>query len=372
LIPSAKKPEGPAGDSGIPVATLILIAANILAAFLLMLQPELLDQFGYLPSKPSAQSALASLFLHQNLLHLLGNMVFLAAVGAAVELATGAIRFVVVYFSGGLAGILAYHFAAKSQDVPPLVGASGCIAACAAYYTSRYVSLRVPIAPRIGVPVLGVTLLWLLLQFAGAFIRTGGESGTSYWAHIGGFAAGLLLVFTFRAPDLGHARLGHEVLDRMNARSPAAALSTAERHLEDHPNDVRVLREVAALARQIEDEERETKALHRLLSALPETEHYDAIMRLRELRRLQEIAPLQRMLMADRYKAASPQLSRVLLLSVVEERASEPQRPEALLALAGLEMESDELEARRHLDELERRHPMHPAVDIARKRGWLA
>jgi membrane associated rhomboid family serine protease len=359
--------------SRLPIVTLLLIAANILTAFALLWQPDLIDEFGYRPARPSAGDLLTSLFLHQNLLHLLGNMVFLAAVGAAVELATGSLRFATVYFAGGIAGVLTHHLftPAATRDVP-LVGASACVAACAAYYTARYVTVRVPVAPSVGVPILAVTLLWFSLQLLGAVFTLGEEVrvATSFWAHLGGFAAGLLLTLFFRAPDLGQRRLGHEVLDAMNRRSPAAALLAAERHLARHPSDPKALWEVVDAARLMGDAEMETGGLLELLEVLPESEQPELLARLAELGRLGRLTPLRRSLMADRHRLGHPDLARALFRSVIEEPENEPQRPEALLALAGLELEREEAAARPLLEELMTRYPLHPAAEVARARGW--
>jgi membrane associated rhomboid family serine protease len=358
----------------LPLVTLLLIAANILTAFALTWQPELVDRFGFVPAEPAASELLTSLFIHSNLLHLLGNMVFLAAVGAAVELATGSLRFAIVYFAGGIAGGLAHAALAMGDDrALPLVGASACVAACAAYYTARYVTLRVPLAPRLGISVLGVTLLWLVLQMLGAVIRLGeaAQTGTSFWAHLGGFAAGLLLTVLFRAPDLGERKLGHEVLERMNERSPAAAYAAAERHLKRHPNDPTAIRELVQAARLMGDPDREGDALLQLLEVLPESGQAEALVGLAALNQLDRLPPLRRNLMAHRYQTSDTDLSRMLLFSVVLGPIEEPQRPEALLALAGIELEHEGEAAKQLLHELKERYPLHPASEVARTRGWL-
>ena len=182
------------GRSRLPIVTLLLIAANILAAFILLVTPDLAAGYGFHSNHPSPLAAITSLFLHANVLHLMGNMVFLAAVGAAVELATGSLRFVIVYFVSGLVGVAAhYAITHNAVDPTPLIGASGCIAGCAAYYSVRYTNLRVPIAPRKSLSVASVTGMWLVLQLVGAFIKIGETGGTAFWAHIGGFVAGAIL-----------------------------------------------------------------------------------------------------------------------------------------------------------------------------------
>ena len=73
------------GTRRVPVLTLLLIAANMVAAFALFVYPDFAVELGFRPNHPSLVGAITGLFLHANLFHLLGNMVFLAAVGAAVE-----------------------------------------------------------------------------------------------------------------------------------------------------------------------------------------------------------------------------------------------------------------------------------------------
>lgn len=360
-----------AQPSRIPITTLLLIAANMLAAFTALLQPELLDQFAFREDHPSIQTAFTSLFLHQNIIHLLGNMVFLAAVGASVELATGSLRFAIVYFVSGLAGV-ATHMLLGPASVP-LLGASGSVAGCAAYYSARYFGLKVPLAPRVAVPVAAVTGLWLVLQVVGALVHIGGEaSAVSYWAHLGGFVSGLLLTVAFRGPDLGQRALGHKVLDEMNQRSPAATIAAAEHHLISHPNDPKALQEIISAAATMDDAHVEVPAILKLLEVTPETNQGPLLRRLGALNHLSDLPALQRTLMAERFKPVDPDLSELLLASVVAEPVDEPQRPDAMLALAGLKMDADPDQAKLILSQLAKSYPLHASVELARVRGWLA
>lgn len=357
----------------LPVATLILIVANLATAFALLWYPDLIFQFGFEPAHPRLQTAFTSLFLHANLFHLLGNMVFLAAVGVAVELATGTLRFVIVYFASGLTGV-AFHFllAARSPFEPhPLVGASGCIAGCAAYYGFRYLHLRVPLAPKVGVPVLAVIGGWVVLQVLGAVKAIGDPSAaTAYWAHLGGFLAGIALSLVFRAPDPGRLRLGHEVLERMNQRGPAAAAAAALRHLEAHPRDPVALRQLVEAHRLMDDATSEADALARLTELLPDEDLGIPLLRLGELGELSRFSPIQRMRMAERVAPSSPEAARKLYEDVIA--SAESQRPEALLALAALEREQDPGAAVAALARLADEYPLHPSTEIARARGWMA
>lgn len=76
----------------IPVVTLLLIALQMGAAFAVFLRPELVENLGFRPAEPWGLPLLASILLHANLFHLLGNMLFLAAVGPPLEFAIGPLR----------------------------------------------------------------------------------------------------------------------------------------------------------------------------------------------------------------------------------------------------------------------------------------
>ena len=83
----------------LPIATLVVIAINLAVAYASLLHPEIPILYGFRPDQILPLSAVTSLFVHANILHLLGNMVFLAAVGATVEQLSGTVRFIVVYFA---------------------------------------------------------------------------------------------------------------------------------------------------------------------------------------------------------------------------------------------------------------------------------
>lgn len=359
----------------VPTVTLLLIAANIIAAFFLLLQPGLVVDLGFRPQAPSPRSVITSLFLHANVLHLLGNMVFLAVVGAAVEMATGSFRFATVYFLSGIVGVAMHYIVTRHHPEPAvLIGASGAIAGCAGYYSVRYQGLRIPLSPTRSVSVLTVTGVWLALQVLGAFIRLGeGETGgTSYWAHLGGFAAGIVISFIFRAPDPGQVRLGHQMIEEMEDRSPGAMVAAAREHLRRHPHDPLALQKLAEALAMQDDLTGETSALVGLLDAAPPDELPQTLRRLCEIGRAAALPSIRRTLLAERLKNYDPETAMMLLQTVVTGDPNDSQRPEALLALAGLQRERDPEKANRLLSELSRSYPLHPAVELARKRGWLA
>jgi membrane associated rhomboid family serine protease len=351
-----------------PWVTMICLLACIAVAYLLLIQPQYLFEYGFQARLPSLLTAFTSLFLHQNVLHLLGNMLFLAAVGAAVEAAAGWWRFAIVYFGGGLIGVAAHWaFSAKTGVSVPLVGASGSIAACIAYYGVRYFRMQVALAPKIGASVLSLTVIWFVLQIIGVFYSLGGSVGTAFWAHLGGFAGGLLLSLVFKAPQAGERQLGHAVVDRMDQRSPAAKLAATDLHLAEHPDDVQALfKKVDALA-TLGDKDQEGEVLAQLLTKLPESDRPPVLARLIGIGQISRLPSLQRTLLAERYRSSNPELAKSLLLSVIGGKFDDEQRADALLALCTLAPS----EAQPWLDELRSKFPIHPATDLARTRGLI-
>lgn len=357
-----------ASSRRLPVVTILLIVANIVAAYGLLFDPTLIREFGFQVGRPSLQHAITCLFLHANVLHLMGNMVFVAAVGSAVELASGSVRFAAVYFVSGLVGVAVHYLAMRRfMDPVPLIGASGCVAGCAAYYSFRYTHRRIRVAPHLALSVAAIVGLWAVLQVAGAFVRLGDASGVSYWSHLGGIVAGILLSVAFRAPDASQVALDHAFLDQMGERSSGARVLAAERHLEQYPNDPRALRELMEAHATQGESESEADCLVRLLEFAPGGEQARLVTRLAELGRVSRLTVLRRLQLADQ----NPEVARILLASIVEGPAEEPRRADAMLAMAALEEEDSE-KRRNLLQSLLREYPLHPAVDLARKRGWIA
>ena len=148
-----------------------------------------------------------SMFMHGSLLHLGGNMLFLWIFGGNIEDSMGRGRFVVFYLLGGVAALLA-QVAIDPDATVPTVGASGAIAAVLGGYAVLYPRARVVtlifiiiIFTIIELPALVVLGLWFLLQvlygasdLAQPLAR---QRGVAYFAHIGGFVFGLVLIKLF-------------------------------------------------------------------------------------------------------------------------------------------------------------------------------
>jgi membrane associated rhomboid family serine protease len=152
-------------------------------------------------------TAFSSMFMHGSILHLAGNMLFLWIFGNNVEDAMGRAKFIGFYLLGGLAAIVA-QIAIEPDAAVPTIGASGAVAAVLGGYILLYPRARVVTLIFIiffftilELPALLILGFWFVQQVAfgvyGVANPTGGGGGVAYFAHIGGFAFGLLAIKLF-------------------------------------------------------------------------------------------------------------------------------------------------------------------------------
>jgi len=152
---------------------------------------------------------LTSMFLHGGWLHLIGNMWFLWLFGNNVEDSMGRFRYVAFYLLCGLAAAFTQAFLNPSSAVP-MVGASGAISGVMGAYVLLYPRVRVHVLlvliiffARIQLPAWVMLGYWFLLQLLGGAAALGSqEGGVAFWAHVGGFAAGAILIVLFRDREL--------------------------------------------------------------------------------------------------------------------------------------------------------------------------
>lgn len=144
---------------------------------------------------------LTTMFFHGGWMHLIGNMVFLWIYGDNLEDQMGHTGFLVFYLLGGLAATTAQVVIAPFSPVP-LVGASGAIAAVMGGYLLLFPKARIDMLFFIVVyfrifslPAWIVLGLWFAMQLASGFAMADAMGGVAYWAHAGGFVAGLLMVW---------------------------------------------------------------------------------------------------------------------------------------------------------------------------------
>ncbi len=153
---------------------------------------------------PAWLTVFTSMFLHGGLLHLLGNMLYLWIFGANVEAAMGRWRFLLFYILSGVGAALLQAAVFPGTTVP-IVGASGAIAGVMGAYLvlfpwSRVVTL-VPLFyffHLVQVPAIVILGLWFLIQFLSGIMDLSAMGGVAWFAHLGGFLTGALLVFAFK------------------------------------------------------------------------------------------------------------------------------------------------------------------------------
>jgi len=149
-----------------------------------------------------------SMFLHGGWLHLLGNMLFLFVFGRSIEDRFGHLKFLFIYFLGGLGGALV-HIVLSTGSRVPTIGASGAIAGVLGAYFVSFPSARITtLIPiffffwTVELPALLLLGYWFLIQFFSGFqmqaIQSATAGGVAWWAHVGGFIVGVLLALTLR------------------------------------------------------------------------------------------------------------------------------------------------------------------------------
>jgi membrane associated rhomboid family serine protease len=206
-----------------PVATFALIA-GCTAVFLWQqglpsrAAVEAIYRFGMIPAVifgqvelpahlkvlPAPMTLITSMFLHGAWAHLLGNMLFLWLFGRGVESALGAARLLLFYLTCGIAAGLTQAFTNPGEEVP-MIGASGAIAGVLGAYLVLHPRGNVTVLVwffifirLIAVPAVILLGLWFLLQLLSAVATDPNEPGVAFWAHVGGFLAGMALVLLFR------------------------------------------------------------------------------------------------------------------------------------------------------------------------------
>lgn len=157
----------------------------------------------FFPEKNLLASTLISMFLHANLVHLLGNLWSLWIFGNNVEDAYGSGGYLLLYVMSGLAATAAFVLT-NPGEVTPLVGASGAISGVMGAYLVLFPRARVVSVFPIFffIPVALPAAFFLILWFAGQFALIGGATGIAWQAHVGGFVFGVAVSFLLRGPLL--------------------------------------------------------------------------------------------------------------------------------------------------------------------------
>jgi len=197
--------------------TTLLIALNVgVFAYKLTLEPgellEFVKTYAFTPTLffdlqwdlRNAISLFTAMFLHGGWLHLGGNMLYLWVFGGAAENQLGKIRFLFLYLICGAAGTLIHAFVYPASNVPVL-GASGAISGLLGAFLILYPRAKIVTAIPIffiielaALPAMFVIGMWFLIQLAQGIGSLGAPADVAWWAHLGGFALGLLAVLPLR------------------------------------------------------------------------------------------------------------------------------------------------------------------------------
>ena len=206
--------------SRFPIVTVIFIAANVIIHFALMpLGPkehaEFIKLYGFIPQRlfigvgvdspaPAIFTIFSSMFLHGSIMHLAGNMLYLWIFGNNIEDIMGRFRFVIFYLLCGIGGAMVQGVL-KPDSAIPMIGASGAISGILGAYLIRFPHARVTILIFLfyfihifQVPASVVLGFWIFYQVIFGLGTLGSKGGgVAFFAHIGGFLAGLLLLKVF-------------------------------------------------------------------------------------------------------------------------------------------------------------------------------
>jgi membrane associated rhomboid family serine protease len=159
---------------------------------------------------------ITSMFLHGSWMHLLGNMWFLWIFGNNIEDSMGRLRFIVFYLLCGLAAAFG-QIVTNPDSAIPMVGASGAISGVMGGYLLLYPRVRVYAMVPLGFFLTSVALpawvmlgYWFLIQFVSGLLTMAGDmGGVAFWAHVGGFVAGIVLIKLFVRDDYLQAHRSH-------------------------------------------------------------------------------------------------------------------------------------------------------------------
>lgn len=164
---------------------------------------------------PAELTVISSMFMHGGFMHLAGNMLYLWIFGNNVEDAMGHMRFIIFYLLCGVIATLA-HVAQTPDSQIPLVGASGAISGVLGAYLLLYPHARVLVLIPLGffsqlvrLPAVWVLGFWFVLQLFNSAMSSPEGGGVAWFAHIGGFIAGMILIPFFKMKGMPLFHDGH-------------------------------------------------------------------------------------------------------------------------------------------------------------------
>ncbi len=199
-----------------PVVTAAIITVNVLVfLYQVSLDPfsrnHFIAEFAIIPDRLQPLTILTSMFLHGGWMHLIGNMWFLWIYGDNIEDILGHGRYVLFYLGCGIAAALA-HTVLNADSHAPTIGASGAIAGVMGAYLIKFPRSRiltlVPVfifVTTVEVPAVFILAYWFVIQFFSGVGSIGyshlSEGGVAWFAHVGGFLTGMLLIVLMKTRE---------------------------------------------------------------------------------------------------------------------------------------------------------------------------
>ena len=201
-----------------PIVTFVLIALNVLVWLYQVILPEqdlrqFIYDFGVVPADimdgEGLFTLISTMFLHGGWMHIIGNMLFLWVFGDNVEDIMGHGRYLAFYLLAGIAASGA-QVLSNPESTVPMIGASGAVSGLLAAYLISFPRGKIVTLVVLGILITTIMLpawmmigYWIVLQVIQGALSLGIDvegsgGGVAWFAHIGGFAAGALLVFLFR------------------------------------------------------------------------------------------------------------------------------------------------------------------------------
>ena len=208
------KDENPTNN--FPHITIFLVISNSLIFLYQLTQPiepfVIFESYGLIPAQlietpiRTYPTIYSSMFLHSGVGHLAGNMLYLWIFGNNIEDVLGKFRFIIFYLVCGTLASMG-HIVTDFQSNVPMVGASGAISGILGAYLVLFPFARVKTLIFLGflitivrVPAIILLVIWVLIQIFSGIVA--GDGGVAWFAHIGGFIAGMLLILPFQ--DIKH------------------------------------------------------------------------------------------------------------------------------------------------------------------------
>jgi len=202
-----------------PAVTIGLIAVNTAVLILQILSPsdpqQIAFSYGAIPrylmtfksNQPihPALTVFTSMFMHGGVLHLATNMLYLWIFGNNIEDKLGHMRFIIFYLLCGIAAAFAHAITDPASRIP-MIGASGAVSGVLGAYLILFPHARVHTLVFLGffiqvvrLPAIFIIGFWIFIQFINGILSKGfsGQGGVAWFAHIGGFVVGLILILLF-------------------------------------------------------------------------------------------------------------------------------------------------------------------------------